>query len=243
MAITVEGARLTAAHRRGQLAVRARTLRDLLVLWPLFRPSDFATFEAFAAAAALLVTARHRESAGLGAAYFSAFRRVEIGSPAEPRVVGPPPTGIIVDKLRATGLLGVLNARRAGLGVEAARSNGLVRVSGAAAKMVLDGGRQSIVASLDRDGRALGWQRVTGPSPCAFCAMIASRGTVFKGERDAEFQAHDHDSCTAEPVYPGSRPLPRNMEFRRQWDESTAGLSGVDAANAFRRARTVAPDV
>ena len=65
--------------------------------------------------------------------------------------------------------------------------------------------------------------------------MLASRGGVY-GE-GADFQAHDHCSCTAEPAYPGSRMTATADRFREQWDRTTRGLSGDDALNAFRTAR------
>jgi hypothetical protein len=41
---------------------------------------------------------------------------------------------------------------------------------------------------------------VTSGNACDFCSMLADRGAVY-GEASAEFEAHDHCSCSAQPVY------------------------------------------
>lgn len=241
MARTVEGARLTRAHRHTQLQLRARTLRDLLVLWPLFRTDDFDSFDRFAAIAALLVAARHRDSAGLGAGYFEQFRRSEqVTGTVTPEIVEPPPADVIRDKLRATGVVGVLTARRAGQSLQAARRNGFVKVTGAVGKLVLDGGRATIMRSGTGDRQLRGWQRITGTRPCHFCAMLASRGPVFSRDT-TDFRAHDHDACVPEPVYEGSLATARNARLAQLWEESTDGLSGPQAVQAFRRAHEGRP--
>jgi hypothetical protein len=139
------------------------------------------------------------------------------------------------DALRATGLLGVLNARRAGQPIEMARQNGFVRLAGSATSLALGGGRNTILGAISADPARPRWQRVTSGNACAFCAMLASRGAAFGSERGADFQAHDHCSCSAEPAFAGSRLPPTSETFRRQWQDTTAGLSGTDALNAFRR--------
>jgi hypothetical protein len=43
-------------------------------------------------------------------------------------------------------------------------------------------------------------QRVLGGAGCDFCQMLAGRGEVYSAET-ADFEAHDHCGCTAEPIY------------------------------------------
>jgi hypothetical protein len=238
VAVTAGGATLSVQHRVAQLAIRAALLRDLARLWPMFDPTDFGTFERFPSLATTLIAARHRDSAGLAVAYYQAFRTIETGAIATVRVVVPDPPDEVVsrDALRATGLLGTLNARRAGQPIETARRSGWVRLAGSATSLVLRGGRDTILGAVFSDPARPRWQRVTSGRPCAFCAMLASRGAAFGSERGADFEAHDHCSCSAEPAFSGSRLPPASEAFRRQWQETTAGLSGNDALNAFRQA-------
>jgi hypothetical protein len=76
----------------------------------------------------------------------------------------------------------------------------LVRVSGAVTRHVLDGGRETLLASVRGDRRARGWARVTSAEPCEFCSMLASRGGVYMATSGA-FAAHDHCACGVEPVF------------------------------------------
>lgn len=63
------------------------------------------------------------------------------------------------------------------------------------------------------------WRRVTDGKPCGFCAMLASRGPVYRSEataRGAGGRYHDHCGCTVEPHY-GSfaewKPTPEEQRF------------------------------
>lgn len=237
MARTREGAALTAQHRSSQLALRASLLRDLLTLWPVFVPTDFSTFDAFATAASVLIAARRRDSAGLASRYFLAFRAAEgIAGRADSAVVEGPGRDEIRETLRMVGLAGVANARRAGQSVQRAADNGLVRVSGAATRLALDGGRETLIRSIERDPARPRWHRVTSVDPCSFCRMLASRGAVYRAEETARFDAHDHCSCVPEPAYEGSSLPPATQRFREQWDQATRGHAGQEALVAFRRA-------
>ncbi|MFW6091496.1 MAG: hypothetical protein ACODAF_06425, partial [Actinomycetota bacterium] len=98
-----------------------------------------------------------------------------------------------------------------------------------------------IRAGIGADERALGWVRITSGQPCAFCAMIASRSEtqLFQAERTADFLPHDHCSCTAEPIYPGSELPEQNRRFREEYERAQreVEVSGTsnDRLNRFRR--------
>ena len=206
MAVPAEAAALTAQHRTAQLALRALVLRDVTRLWPLWRAGRVATYGEFADAAAALIQARHLESAGLGAAYYRAFRRAAAVAGADtPRLPARLTADDIVPSLRATGLAGTMRALRLGFSPQAASRSGLVQALGTAGRLVLNGGRDAVLASTSADGRATGWRRVAAGGACDFCQMLASRGPAYKSGRTAEFLAHDHCACAAEPVFtPGT---------------------------------------
>lgn len=109
------------------------------------------------------------------------------------------------------------------------------QLRGTVTRMVLAGSRDTATATVDSTDRIVGWRRVTAGQPCAFCAMVASRGAVYKSSTALQRpQFHDHDRCTYEPLYQRESEPGRVVELRRQWEESTDGLSGTDALNAFR---------
>ena len=78
----------------------------------------------------------------------------------------------------------------------------------------LGAGRDTLLLSSQRAGTR--WRRMTGPSPCAFCAMLAGRsdyttresavtivgrrGRIKKGGRPAGSRFHGHCTCTAVEV-------------------------------------------
>jgi len=205
VALTAAGAALTEAQQAAQLAARAGSLQGLLRLWQIVDVTDLAgTIDTFARAAALLAGEGFDQSALVAANYYPLFRRVEgIGSigaiPRAPR----PSAEFMVGELRGSALKGIIDARKAGMTIEGAKSQGLVRVAGALTKLVLSGGRMTITNAVNADRKALGWARATSGDPCTFCRMLASRGPVYKSEKSADFEAHDHDACMPEPVYRG----------------------------------------
>lgn len=236
MARTAEGAALTARHARQQLALRAALIRDLQRVWPLWAIDDPDTFGEFLDIAGRLIQARHADSAGIAARYFRLFRAAEgVGGAEVPRLADRLPLADITASLRATGLAGTLRALRAGHSPQAASRSGFVQASGSAARLVLNGGRDTIIRSTSGDRRAEGWIRVASGSACAFCAMLASRGVGYSRERTASFQAHDHCGCTAEPFYPGSRLPESSRRYEQLWEQAQREVDGGDALGAFRR--------
>ncbi|SDJ74642.1 hypothetical protein [Streptomyces indicus] len=126
--------------------------------------------------------------------------------------------------------------------------------AGAADREVLRGGRDLLHTASATDPRVIGWARVTDTDPCAWCAMLASRGAVYR-TRDAgqlrgragqtppavdpEDLAKYHDLCHCQvlPIYSRTDWLPeQGRAFRELWDEATQGHTGQDAINAYRRA-------
>ncbi len=99
---------------------------------------------------------------------------------------------------------------------------------------VLDGGRETLVASIRADRHALGWARATSGDQCSFSAMLASRGPVY-GERTSDYQSHDHCACGLKPAYRRDQDWPTaSHAYQRLWRASTDGLDGTEAKRAFQ---------
>lgn len=139
--------------------------------------------------------------------------------------------------LEVTGPVGQKSKIGRGKTERVARDESFEAAAGSASRHVLTGGRKSLLTVLDHDPVAVGWARVTDGDPCAFCAMLASRGVVYGSAAQAGFSAHDHCACTAEPAYSRSAPLPgRGQEFKDLWNEHIRGrYSGAEARRAWRR--------
>jgi hypothetical protein len=243
VAATAAGRALTQRHRDAQLAVRAASLRDLAQLWRVVDPTDLSrTIGPFADAGAAVTQAGARQSAVVAGRYVEQLRQLERVLPAPPVLVPALPLrALAAGLLRGSALRGIINARRGGASVDAAARNGFVRMSGAASSLVLAGGREVVAEAVDKDPRAVGWMRVTGPTPCHFCASLAARGPT----RDPAIHAvHDHDGCTIEPVYDRAAIGDRSqwpegsVRFRELWDEATGGaeFEAGGALEVFRQA-------
>lgn len=244
MARTEEAAALTEQHRLMQLRVRASTLRGFMLLWPLWN-GDSASFARLVQATKPLVRVNHQLSATAAVAYYESFRKAEeITGAATPRLAGPIDVQQLVKSMYVTGEVMTKNALASGQSPQEARQTALTRVSGAVTRHALAGGRDTIISSVGADKHSEGWARVTDGDPCAFCAMLAGRGPVYKSEFTADFQAHDHCGCVAEPIYPGATWPGRAREFHDLYNQATrdAAASGEldrgtsnDLLNAFRR--------
>ncbi|MER8116281.1 hypothetical protein [Streptomyces sp. NPDC094031] len=115
----------------------------------------------------------------------------------------------------------------------------------AASRVAMNGGRSSNWTHMSRDRRALGYVRLsrTG-TPCGWCAMLISRGPVYKSEKSALFndgdKYHDHCHCYAMPVwnrdqYQSSELTALSRQYEALWPKVTKGHTGKDAVTVWRR--------
>lgn len=194
--------RLTQRHRAQQLLLRRATGDQIGAVWPTLDYDRLdETYPILAVKVAAVVKANRLTSNGLAAAYLREMRR-------EARVAGSlsleQAPGLVPDQLnaslRALSVARIKNATAAGSVPDVAMSNGLTSVVGGMARIVLDAGRTTITRTLASDSHAVGYERVLGGAGCDFCQMLAGRGEVYSAE-SADFEAHDHCGCTAEPIY------------------------------------------
>lgn len=236
MAATDAGTALTEGHRLAQARLGAQTVRLLRSSWPLLDPNDLdRTAPGWLRVTVPLVTRQRRLSARLAAQYLQAFRAVEIGVDGEYRpLVGEfDDLRALTTSLLVTGPVRVKQQMRRQVPLVRALSLAEAASAAAAMRHALNGGRDVLVNSVRADRMALGWARVVSGDPCAFCAMLASRGPVY-GEDTADFQAHDRCSCTAEPVYRADAPWPPGSErYRDLWRQ--AKTEDGDTTANFRR--------
>lgn len=116
--------------------------------------------------------------------------------------------------------------------------------AGFADSLVLRAGRSVADYAHQRDKRLLMFARGTSSNPCAFCAMLASRGFVYwtatsatKSYRDGGMNSY-HDNCHCFPIarWVEASELPAlNAYFQKEWQAVTEDYSGKEKLNAWRR--------
>ncbi len=102
------------------------------------------------------------------------------------------------------------------------------QVAATVERYVLDTGRSTIIDAVHRDPQAKACARVPETNPCSFCALLATRGAVYK-QHTVGFKAHDNCRCHPEPVFSVYEPSAQI----REWQALYAKNGGL---NGFRRA-------
>jgi hypothetical protein len=222
-----EQARLSEQHRLAQARLQAIVALDVARVFPLLDVNNLDTsFAGYFAAMERVINARRRVSASLGSTYYLGLRD-------DARVPGAVFTPVLEDVVRqeqlftsllVTGPINIKNSTASGREAFAARDAALRATAKAAQRHVINGGRGTILGSVRRDSRSVGWARLTDGKPCAFCSLLASRGPAYKSETTAQFKSHDGCGCTPVPVFDFNAPWPgRAEEFRSLYDEEIAG--------------------
>lgn len=107
----------------------------------------------------------------------------------------------------------------------------------------IDAGRSIVEYAAGSDYRVKGFARVTGPNPCAFCAMLASRGFTYVSKRSAggmgsgsTSQYHPNCHCTVIARWSNTTDLPILSQFYKDsWPGVTANVRGTEKLRAWRR--------
>jgi hypothetical protein len=253
MAATAAGTALTENHRRSQLGLRKQFLREFLDLWSMLDINrlDEST-AAWIRAATDLILQWRAQSAERALSYYTRFRETETGL-ALPgahavRSLGDGNRALIRTSLLVTGPIGFKSRIGKGIMPVQARKRAFTAVAGAASRHVLNGGRQQLVNTASADEMSVGFSRVTDSEPCAFCAMLASRGPVYfsrataarttgRSQRGAGEKYHDDCGCSVEPSFGRDTAWPkRNREFEQLWIDTTGDAYGKGKFRAFRNA-------
>lgn len=239
MAATLEGQRLTEAFRLAQARLGAQTVQRMFSIWSLLDPSNLdLTFERWLTAALPIIEASRQTSSLLASNYYTLLRGMELGiaDPFTPVLAAAASVEQVTTSLLVTGPIAIRSSLGGGVLFSQAVDLAQTKSAAAAMRHALNGGRDTVMRSMNADSRSLGWARAAAGDACGFCAMLASRGPVYSTET-VGFEAHDHCSCSAEPVFRHDSEWPAgSRQYREVWDRETAGLHGNDAINAFRRA-------
>jgi len=231
MALTEGGRALTEVHRQAQIRLGAGTMLKAAALWSLLDLADLdGSTPAWLAATLGMARSEQAASADMAARYVTAFREAEIGEQPGP-VVRPVPNDIeIATTARINGPVRVKTLIGNGVEAERAYRAGMVAVQGALMQVALQAGRELIDKTARLDPKSGRYRRVTDGQPCAFCAMLASRGPVYS-EHTAYFRAHPRCGCTAEIVYGEWVPNEREAEWVRAYEQAAREAKLVDGVS------------
>lgn len=212
MASTVDGRELTRAHQVAQIVVGARAAEEAFLLWPRLDWRDLdGSMPYWLASSTIAANRRMQESQQVAGTYLDEYRRAEVGEPASIVLAAPSGTA---DALRIAGPIRVKQLIASGMDPEEAHQAAFRKYAGMVKRQTMMGGRLTIARTTGRDRRAIGWRRVTDGNPCAFCAMLASRGPVYRDAASADgLQYHSDCGCTAEPAYSAWEPTEQEQEF------------------------------
>lgn len=255
MAATEESLALVELHRQSQSRLSGMVAADIYPLTQLIDYDNIAgSYRSIEPYLLRIIVERGAQAEALAAEFYAAIRTAEsISGLYTPRGADA------LDLRKVQRNLRIVGPGKAGkmmqLGQPNVEESMFTNLAGEAQRNVVNRNRSATVNTGTADKKCVGWVRVTDGNPCAFCAMLASRGPVFKDAKMATagskrvrktrkldgikvdgYRAHPNCGCIAKPVYAPDDPWPgRGEEFRKIWDESTVGESGKNALNAFRR--------
>jgi hypothetical protein len=256
---------LTDAFRQAEARRAALTAAAVAAYWRArVNADDPASIERWLAAVVPVIMRERNASAVRGALYGNTIRALEVGLTDGFRfdsLEGALPTAAVEQAIRTSlTVTGPVALRRridkiSGREVSPAEEKALLSkafdqsgagAAAAAVRHVQNGGREALIDGVQRDKKALGYVRVTREHPCYFCALLASRGAVYKADSfedsDSMFdgpgkiKVHDSCQCSLAPLYRRDDPLlDRSKAFLELYTSSTRGKSGREAIKAFRR--------
>lgn len=131
--------------------------------------------------------------------------------------------------LETNGPRNIKSKTKRGQTAEQAAREAMAQAGGAAGRHVLEGGRKTELELVNNDDECIGYVRVTDGDPCAWCAMLSSRGPTWKPYRSAQSATRVvnpkanravgskyHDNC----VLPGTQVTGPSVDvaYRRQYE-------------------------
>lgn len=219
-----------------QVELSGEAMGQALRLWPYLDAADVAGSRGrWLALNVALVRLYQRRSAGMASLYLTQFREAE-GFPGGPIVGADTFDAVWATKALDGGGPGSLLHRvvKYDLTGPDAKAGATSDMLGAVQKQTLQGGRRVVDESTLANPRSVGWRRVSDGSPCGFCALMASRGPVFKTASSAGVGRHWHSKCgcSVEEVFGDWDPTPTEKQFDGDYEKA------AQAATAAGRKRT-----
>lgn len=183
--------------------------------------------------------------------YTRARREAGIGSSFTVRPASPAPAEQ-VDKAIGFATQGLydrslLEPTTSPADLKQALDNARTQVEGVSSRLVLNAGRETTADAVMSDRLAKGWARETRPGCCYFCAMLATRGAVYKDANTAgrsankrfvgegQFKFHNHCHCVAVPVFGQYEKTADARKWTREWHDLRRELGHSPSMYEWRR--------
>lgn len=232
------GTELTRAHSAIQAAIGADVARQVVAVWGAVDPVHVERAWPAVSRAMTQVVARGYAASTAAAATYLKAHAAESGVDLQRILTAP---AIDLDQLntalRVTGPVAVKRAAAAGMDPVTAARAAAVQLTGSTSRLAMNGGRATVNSTVAGSDQITGWRRaLESARPCYFCAMLASRGAVYKTAETAGAGQHwhDHCHCQPEPLYGHEGDPDDVLRLRDAWQQHASGER--DAVNAWRRA-------
>lgn len=236
------GQELTEEHKHAQIQLVSRFYAASRVLVGEIDPARLdATVPDWAGLQMVLAESFHRDSTSLAESYLNEFRVAETSAAS---AAGMPIVRPVFDAAGVAEKLALVapmaKAATAG-GLDARTAVDTVfwqLVAGWGRTGVQAGARDLVDRSTLANAESNGWRRVTDGNPCAWCAMLATRGPAYRSAVTAGEgrRYHDRCGCTVEEVFGDWVPTATEQRFIDLYNAShEPGMSGQEAAAAMRR--------
>ncbi|UYL87609.1 VIP2-like ADP-ribosyltransferase toxin [Arthrobacter phage VResidence] len=221
MAIDLVG--LSRDHMRKQVQDAAVVQAGLSVAFDKgLKPSDLdGSFPTYLRSALALVSAGRGMATSTARAYYGNAKEGAGFDKTIPALATPE-----MDIFKATqaflmtGPVAIKKQLASGVGLMAAMDAAKAQTLRVGKRLTLEAPRKTLIQLSRKDKDALGWARVSDGQPCHFCAMLLSRGPVYK-EGTARFKAHNGCGCSVRPFFKGEPDggwSPDALALRRLWD-------------------------
>lgn len=211
-----------AAHRSLILDVETLAVAALLDGWDDIPDDPIAAQPKLVDLVDDVVDQYHPVAATMSADWYDKLR-VEAKAPGRySAIVAPRPPA---EMLKAT-------ASWASTGLYVGREKALGDVAGAVQRIVGLGDRNTIELNVGRDRSRPRWARYASGNACAFCAMNAARGPVYRTEETAAGKFHKHCHCQPVPIWNriDYDEAPYVARFRDSYDRARAEVGGDTSA-------------
>lgn len=213
-------------HRAALEDVLTLATAQLLAEWPALPVDDpLALPRPLADLLAELIEDFSAVSATLAADFYEDLRlAADLTDAYTPELADPPPLGQIE-----------ASAKWASSGAWVDEAKALRDSAAFAQRMVADADRRTIDLNVERDPAAPRYARHASANACAFCALNATRGPVFRSEAGAASKYHDHCRCIAVPVWDrsGFEEAPYVADWREAYHAATKELGGATDPKAI----------
>lgn len=200
MATAQDYERLARTHMATQVRQAGAVDAVLIRLWQQhIDPADpWGSFARFRSAATPYLVTGNLMSQRTAEAYVTALRELSgLGIELAPLQAADP--DVVAQRLTDAVRRSLDNAearRLAGKSPLVSINGGRSQALGSGKALVLGGGRNRLLRTVNGSGSNLrGWARVSDGSPCAFCAMLVSRGPVYTKDT-GRFRAHWRCGCS-----------------------------------------------